>query len=542
MSRLQRLVDDFPYWCETLVSVMGEKGEDLPLVLNPVQMRLHAIKQEAMALGYRRAAVLKARRTGITTYSQAEQLHRCWGAENQRCTTLAHTDDATADIFRDMAIYQYDSLDEDFRPTRASKSLRSMSFPKMNSMMSIRTAGGKAPKRGGRLNIAHVSEAAYVAETAMAQLRAGLQKAARRGFYTEETTANGCSGGFYDTWQELVDSPRTDLPKHPGVTYGKNGWVGVFIPWYFDGRNVHKVNGEPIVADKPRSFEVPAQCEGETRLIALALKSYGMTITPEQLAWRRLERADSDQRRLFPQEYPETAEEAFLTSGTCRFEIHEVNLGRMACKAPIRTEVNGEMLIFAEPLPGHTYIIASDPSEGIQGADTDPAYISVHEDVTFEQVACWNGFREPYEIAELQRQMAIYYNRGYVSVERNNHGHAVISAFEHADAVLYDHLYRHSDDKLGWPTTPLTRPLMIDELAELVKGAHLAAKIHDPGFWRECLTFERQTSGKYEASGSKHDDRVMCIAQAAQVFSLMNRNLNPGGWASPDGATPGGFA
>jgi hypothetical protein len=50
-----------------------------------------------------------------------------------------------------------------------------------------------------------------------------------------------------------------------------------------------------------------------------------------------------------------------------------------------------------------------------------------------------------------------------------------------------------SREALGWPTDGLTRPLMLDELAEALAEGHLL--IHSEGLIDECLTFITTDSG-----------------------------------------------
>jgi len=54
-----------------------------------------------------------------------------------------------------------------------------------------------------------------------------------------------------------------------------------------------------------------------------------------------------------------------------------------------------------------------------------------------------------------------------VAVERNNHGHAVI--LELNESPELPNLYVHKDDKLGWLTDRISRPLMIDGFIDAVE-------------------------------------------------------------------------
>jgi hypothetical protein len=103
-----------------------------------------------------------------------------------------------------------------------------------------------------------------------------------------------------------------------------------------------------------------------------------------------------------------------------------------------------------------------------------------------------------------------------LAVERNNHGHAVLLK---VDELGYTspmrELYYHDDEKPGWPTTPLTRPVMLAELREAVNEDYM--KVRDRHFLRECTTFKKQKNGKFEAKRPDTDDTIFKWGIAWQV-------------------------
>jgi hypothetical protein len=84
------------------------------------------------------------------------------------------------------------------------------------------------------------------------------------------------------------------------------------------------------------------------------------------------------------------------------------------------------------------------------------------------------------------------YNGALLAVERNNHGHAVLSTLIYE--LDYQALYKHEDydssgssDKPGWPTNVKTKPIAINNLAEMLKDAPEC--FHDADLFQELRTF-----------------------------------------------------
>src|SRR5262249_27003467 len=79
---------------------------------------------------------------------------------------------------------------------------------------------------------------------------------------------------------------------------------------------------------------------------------------------------------------------------------------------------------FALPEPGHKYVIGADPAQG-NPTSADSALCVL--DVDFgEQVAELAGKFEPAVFASYAKQLAMWFQKAGILVERNNHGHAVL--------------------------------------------------------------------------------------------------------------------
>jgi len=74
-------------------------------------------------------------------------------------------------------------------------------------------------------------------------------------------------------------------------------------------------------------------------------------------------------------------------------------------------------------------------------------------------------------------------------------------------------------DRMGWKTTKITRPLMIDDLREALSDGSL--KIHSEKTLDEMLTFVFDDGSNMVAQSSFHDDCIFASAICYQGFKIM---------------------
>ena len=75
----------------------------------------------------------------------------------------------------------------------------------------------------------------------------------------------------------------------------------------------------------------------------------------------------------------------------------------------------------------------------------------------------------------------------------------------------------------GWHTNLKTRPLMIDDLARMIREKLLGLSSRET--IEECLSFVIDDKGRPSAVGGQHDDRVIALAIAAQMAQQVGTNL-----------------
>jgi hypothetical protein len=113
-----------------------------------------------------------------------------------------------------------------------------------------------------------------------------------------------------------------------------------------------------------------------------------------------------------------------------------------------------------------------------------------------------------------------WYNNALIGVESNNHGLSTLKAIQRTRYVpIYyqrSPQYKKSvpTEILGFRTTQVTKPLMIDELNKSLRDGVMI--LHDAETIAELRTFTRDDKGKM--SGSPFDDRTISLAIANQML------------------------
>jgi hypothetical protein len=496
----KKLYTDFPFYSANCLKIRTKAGEIAPLVLNHAQKILQdAIDEELKTRGFVRIVILKARQQGLSTHVGGYMYFKVSQNKARKAMVVTHHADSTRALF-DLTKRYHDNVPTIVKPSTKYASRRELSFNLLDSSYVVATAGGESIGRSETLSDVHASEIAFWPPTEALKNWNGLYQAVpSNGLGTNvfvESTANGVSGVFYDLWKGAVD--------------GTNGFRPVFIPWFLD-------EGYVAPVDKPLEHTPE-----EERLIAT------FNLTDEQLMFRRLKIANSG-LDLFKQEYPATADEAFLTSGRPvfhseilhnRLQVIEAPKDRMALiNGKIEADPRGELLIYHPHDPKETYYIGADVAMGVRGGDYSVAQVM---DSKRRQVSTWRGHIQPDAFAKVLHAMGTYYNMALIAPENNNHG--ILTCSELAKQLSYPNVYMKTvvdtlTEKesivLGFSTTMKTKPLIIDELRAEVRDG--TAELNDKTTIQEMLTYIVTVSGAMEAEKGCHDDCVTSLAIANHI-------------------------
>lgn len=276
------------------------------------------------------------------------------------------------------------------------------------------------------------------------------------------STANGLGNRFHQTW--LAAQART------------NGFYSNFLPW-----TVHPERDAAWYAAQAQSME----------------------------AWQ------------LHQEYPEHPGEAFIQSGRPVFGAEYLDRhGARAHESPVPLLESDGLVLWETGEPEMRYVMGADVAEGLALGDFDAAVVVRVALDGMTQVAALRGRWPPEEYARRLRDPGARFGYPLLAVERNNHGHACLLRLRDLD---YPNLYHHSDPMVeagreaprpGWPTTRVTKPLIIDALAATLREDLYRPR--DPVFLHEARAFSYRADGGMSAPSGQHDDTV--IAHAIAVY------------------------
>jgi hypothetical protein len=304
---LVALRSKFPLYAKHCVRIRTKDGEVRPLVLNRVQRRLNEIvEKQYNATGKVRVVILKARQQGLSTFTSAWIYWRLSQLQAKKGLVVAHKSDSTRAIF-DMykRMHQMMPPTHGLKPTTSYSNRKELVFSELDTGFVVTTAGGDDIGRGETLTHVHCSEHAFWQPATASENWNALLQAVPNTAETAiivESTANGITGIFADLWRGACD--------------GTNGFIPFFSPWFHSPEYALPVDVDFIPSPE------------EEKLIA----AHGLTF--EQLAFRR-QRIALNGRDAFLQEYPATADEAFITTGRPVFVPEQINELLQASKPPL---------------------------------------------------------------------------------------------------------------------------------------------------------------------------------------------------------------
>jgi hypothetical protein len=502
----KRLLEDFEFYAKHAIKIRTKEDGIVPLVLNRVQKRfLQRVISQMELTGKLRFVILKGRQQGLSTVVSAYMYWWLSQRSGQKGVVIAHVKDSS-DTLYDMYTRCHEHMPAMLKPSTRYKNKRQLAFDKLDSGVIVATAGGDSVLRGETLQCMHLSEVAFWPKNYAKANFSGLIKAlpTSSGMCFVESTANGITGQFYDLWQ--------------GAVSGQNGFEPFFSGWY--------------ESDEYRE-EAP---EGFTRTPEEQELAEAHSLDDDQLYWRRREIA-RDGLDIFHQEYPCTADEAFLTSGRPVFNaelLHRLKardvkpICRMAVEPAadgshkVVEHPRGELLVYRKREDNGTYYIGADVAVGIKDPEKSDWCVAQVLDSEKRQVAMWRGQVTPDYYAKVLNALGYYYNVAMIAPERNGHG--LLVCVRLWKDLNYPNCFTDLREgeiadretlNIGFQTNVASKPLIIDKLRGEVREQQIT--LYDQTTLSEMLSFVVTESGKMEADQGCYDDTVMALAIANHI-------------------------
>jgi len=468
------------------------------------------IKQMA-EIGYVRMIISKYRQAGFSTISSALIFHRTLFYENTRAVIISLDKPTTESIFS-MSKTFWENLPANIKPELGISNKREMVFKENDSKFRLFTAGADNPGRGTTNTALLCDETAFFqnAEKVMAGLFQSVSLT-KGSIIIINSTSNGAQGVYYDLWNK--------------AERGEGNFTPLFVPWYLQDEYTLK---------SPDAVE---WTEPELKLQEKWQLSEG------QLYWRRIKIAETS-LNLFKQEYPFTAEESFLQSGSSVFNKESLDRYVPVVADSLR-EFNdayssfdessgGNLSVWEAPQRDSKYLIGADVALGVRGDYSVACVMTSNREV----VAMYRSNRtDPVRYGRILFYLGRWYNNALICPEANSIG---IATVQQLFGMNYPNIYQQrkvantvsdSINHLGFKTTAATRSPIISNLRRMIEDEDIA--IPSVLAIEELRNFIVTPQGKPEASVGHHDDIVMSLAITCEAYrthgnSLTNRTFSWG--------------
>lgn len=510
LEKFKNTVGNKIWRIQNLYKVRDKNRNLTKLKLNDVQMRIIDRVKDMTPI---RSFDLKARQLGVSTLWLLWWLDDTIFKQNTISGVLADKRENLGYLFEIVRL-AHSEMPSALRPRLGDNSKSVLSFPDINSKIFVSLS-----IKSTALHNLHISEICYCKDT---EIQRTLGACGPKANITMESTGNGIGNYGYETYQDSKT--------------GSSSFRCGFLPWF-----IHADYRLPLNGQEEDSILKRISTD-EKRLLTLAQSDYGVSIDAGQILFRRWKQKDL--KGLYRQEYPETDEDAFLTSGSKFFEYRKLNRLLLEIKEYFKendpVEQTDDYVMWEKPNPKNVYVAGADTAEG-SGDPSVLKIINVTQKCEVFRYRARVNYKTFYKICD---KWGRFYNRCLLGVERNNHGHAVLLGLE--EDCHYPNLYKEEsqtrlknniaaksgkslsalpEHKTGWQTSQSSRPLMLDMLKGAIEGDetddvdHFFPEIlfYDDQLLTECLTFE-EIKGKFQAVPGKTDDNIIGSAIAYQMY------------------------
>lgn len=452
---------DPKYYLEKFCKIKGKKPGLMDFRLNEAQKDLfNVLRKES------RVIVLKARQIGFSTAICAYLYHKTITTPGTNTALIAYNAELASEFLDRIKMF-YQTTPIQLRPTIHYNSKYEISFPVIKSKIFILSGGNVG--RGYTLHNALVSELALwdKPEEKMLAIEAAVPK---EGQLIIESTPNGVGNLYHRMWSA----------KDNGYFKKEYGWW-----WVYPEAEVEQIRKR---INNPMKFAQEYELE--------FLVSGRSVFEPAVLKRMR---------------------SGILELGD---EVTDIE----GNKKKVRLTEDG-LRIYQEPVSGHTYVAGVDVAEGVTGGDF--SVMIIWDRQTGEEVAMYRGHQPADKFGARINDWGRYFNDALMVVEVNNHGLTTITALRN---LMYPQLYFRPSkfdtmgtswtDRMGWKTTKVTRPLMIDDLADAMRSDLLI--IHSKELLDEMLTFVYDGGNNMVSQSGFHDDCIFSAAIGYQGFKMMS--------------------
>lgn len=458
-KQIEHLLDP-KFYLENFCKIKGKTPGLIPFILTPAQRDLFNTLRKNT-----RIIAIKARQIGFSTAISGFLYHKTITTPGTTTALVAHKSEVASEFLDKIKTF-WRTTPEPLRPQIHFNSKYEMSFPALDSKIVVMS--GENVGRGYTIHNVLASELAQWEQPE--EMMLALENAVpASGKIIVESTPYGVGNLFHRMWSS----------KDTGYVKREYGWW-----WHYTEDEIEEIR---------KRINDPLKFAQEYELEFLAS---GRQVFDPQLM-RKMKRQVLDVGSIVT-----------LKNG----------------KSHVVKETDGGLRIFAPAEEGILYVVGVDVAEGVVGGDYSTATIFNRN--TGEEVAFYRGHMSADRFGDILVEWGKLYNNALMVVEVNNHGLTTVIALKNA---MYPNLYFRPSkfdtmgtqwtDRLGWKTTRITRPLMIDDLNEGMREESII--LHSRETIDEMVTFIFDSGNNMVAMSGFHDDCIFSAAIAFQGFKIL---------------------
>ncbi len=333
-----------------------------------------------------------------------------------------------------------------------------------------------------------------------------------------------------------------------------------FYPWYMHPEYIMYPDN-PFCLPGDNQELLPNMSSDEIILMQRFTSEYSIAERDAiaMIRWRRYKTVEINSLRrsgdtvfIFAQEFPEDDETCFMTAGDQAYsndiitdKIHNcfqapIQKNIVAVDKVTKATLSATLDIWHDVEEGKGYVVSIDPGKGKISESVGQVwnFVDGYRDKEGNEIppvmqhcATLAGFHDEWEMAELMKEVAYYYNGGVICPEDN------LDIVSHLRD--YPDLYYREDVRtgkliraIGWQTNVSTKPYMITEVSRHLDDIDC----QDIRFWSQCKNIRRNATVKSGILVVGADDHHDCAAIAIVCRSAMPvargyvGNSTEGGW------------
>lgn len=199
--------------------------------------------------------------------------------------------------------------------------------------------------------------------------------------------------------------------------------------------------------------------------------------------------------------------------GDCPFDMKSLNAMYQETKDKDPHLELGFIRVSSKRTVAKRYVIGADAATGL-GEDDSAFVCAIATPNGLEEVCSGKGKMPESEFADILHKQSEAYNRAFTVVEAAPVGKQTLSILKELGTNIYKQKASRGGEMLGWPPTKTTKPMLISDLADMIRDETII--IHNLDILEQLMSYIRDEKGTYHATLGARDDYVSALMLLVQ--------------------------